>query len=254
MFALVSSVAALVTAVAALVAILEMRRQRISSYKPELVLLPPKLRFEPSQDFPPLLCRRTDTLASENKPPRPVCVDCINVGVGAARDLLATWDFDHELAVAEISPFATHRGYSIWLDSSNTRVDLEEDGHTRMTSFTDNKATAGAPYLLPVQGAENVFEIPIPPDYLLFMRLGIYCVPGHPSNEGPRISLPHLPPLTLRLGYTDVGGARRCRIFGIDFRFSLLRSSSEPDARSSLEEAEATATVTSKGTGPWGRK
>ena len=250
---MLSSLVGLVTAVAALVTILEMKRQRVSSYKPELVLIPLTLRFEPSDGFPPLICRRKDTPFDRHDSLLSVSVDCINIGVGAARDLFATWEFDHQLAVAEVSPFVTHRGYSIWLDQGNTRIDFEEDGQTRMTSFTDLPVTSNTTYLLPVQAPENVFQIPLPPDYLLFMRLGIYCVPGHPSNEGPHVALPKIPPLTLRLAYTDSGGARRLRAFQLEFRFGMLSSSSRPNGSPSLDEAEATATVAIQRAWPWER-
>ena len=248
---MLSSLVGLVTAVAALFTILEMKRQRVSSYKPELVIIPPVLLFEPSTGFPPLLCRRKDLPLDQ--PLIPVSVDCINIGAGAARDLLAMWEFDHQLAVAEVSPFVTYRGYSIWLEHGNTRIDFEEDGQTMMTSFTDPQVTSSMPYLLPVQAPENIFRIPLPPDYLLFMRLGIYCIPSHPSNEGARVALPNTPPLTLRLTYSDVGGARRLRVFRLQLRFSMFSASSRPDGNSLLDKAEATATVAIQRAWPWKR-
>jgi len=251
---MLSSVGGLVTAVTALLTIVEMRRQRESSYKPEIVVIPPELRFEPSTGFPPLLCRRKDTPSSEPLSGVAASVDCVNVGAGAARDILASWEFDHQLAAADLSPFLSNRGFSVWLDNNNTRIDFEENGQTRTTSFTDLHATTGVPFLLPAQSPETIFRVPLPPDYLLLMRMGIYSVPGHPSNDGPQVSLPRPPLLTLYLAYTDVGGARRRRVFKLQFHFTSYSSSMGPNGRSSLNEAEARATVAIQRIWPWNRK
>jgi hypothetical protein len=158
-----TSWAGLVTAAAALFAISEMRLQRVLGYRPELVVLPPELLLSPTQNTPAWSCspKKVTNQAAQSQS---AAVDCINVGIGVARNVEATWEFDRQLAVEQLSPLLADYGYSIWASEEDglSKVELEQGSDSRVTIMDDLSAATRTPYLLPAQAPESVVHIPLP--------------------------------------------------------------------------------------------
>lgn len=232
--------AGLVTAAAALLAILEMKKQRESSYKPELVLLPPRyLRVEGSAGFPPFVFGTDEEHPELLREPllNPVLAECINVGAGAARDLRATWEFDYQQAIAKLSPLLEHHGLRIRFDHGSRRIEYEVNGELRIASFTTPQLSVSAPYLLPAGALESIFSIRLPSDFLLFFGLGLCCIPGQPMDGVSGVSVLSLPALRLRISYVDVGGSRRENEFELTLEFAMLVERTNSDGKRGLGHA-----------------
>ena len=206
--------------------IVEMRLQRVFGYRPNSAFSLPSFDWRPHRGSPAWSCvpKRVD---DHKDGARPAAVDCINVGVGVARNVEATWEFDRELAVEELSPLLANSGYSIWASEEGlSRVDLEEGPDSRVTIMGDLSAATRAPYLLPAQSPENVIHIPLPPDYLLLLGLHLQC--GGPVDSIQLMSLRRLPPLFLHLSFIDTGGATRKNRIELRFRLTYLASTTGP--------------------------
>lgn len=244
---LLSSFAGLITAIAALVTVLEMKRQRESGYKPDLVVVSPvSLQYKGTAGFPPFTTGTIDDPPTETKrwSAFQCHVDCINIGAGAARDLNAIWRFNRQGAIECIAASLANRKYRIWLDSDVTRLDFEEDGRSVMTIFTDPLTRWSAPFLFPGKSPENVFRLRLPPDYLLFLGLSVSCLPASGADEARAAPLPSIPPLELEISYTDVGGDRRGAKFTLHFEFQMFSLKNLGDGLSALDDATAVGVAT----------
>jgi hypothetical protein len=238
----------LFTAAAALLAILEMRLQRIAGYKPELIVLAPALCLVPALGFPPWSCFREYVVnEASQKPALYPGVDCINVGAGVARSVVATWEFDRQLAVEQLAPVLAKQGYFIWSseDEGVSRIELEEGDQARVGIVGDLSAATHTPYLLPLQGPGNLLYIPLPPDFLLLLRLQLLCVSSDSTSAVPLMKLQRLPSLILGLVFTDAGGATRKDTVKLRFHLTSLASTTNSAGSASVNEAKASATVTS---------
>lgn len=233
----------LFTAVAVLLTIIEMRRQRIAGYRPELLVLPPELSLRPRQIGPTWNCTsrvRNDEGGEQGF----AAVECINIGVGAARNIVGSWQFDRQLAVEQLSPLLANRGYSIWHSEVDgySKIELEDDSEPHVAIIGDLAAATSVPYLQPTQARENVLYIPLPHDFLLLLGLHLYCG----ADDSARIlALPRLPPLVLCLSFLDAGGAKRKTKVELRFRLTQLESTKGPNGNMVTMSAEATASVAS---------
>lgn len=218
-----------------------MRRQRIAAYRPELVVLPPELRFHPGQHSPAWSCT-SKTEPNERATSGSATVECINIGVGVARNVVGTWHFDRQLAVEELSPLLASRGYSIWHseEAGYSRIELEEGPDSRVSIVGDVSAAIRAPYLLQVQGQEHVLRIPLPPDFVLLLGLHLHCG----SNDSAQLmTLQSLPPLILHLDFIDAGGVTRATEFKMRFHCTYLESTRRSNGREAPTAAEGSASV-----------
>ena len=220
-----------------------MRRQRIAGYKPELVVLPPKLSLGPSQ-LGRIWTSTSNLYTGEGAHSESVVIECINIGVGVARNVVATWEFDRQFAVEQLSPLLADRGFSIWHGEEDgcSKIEFEDGTEPRMSVAGDLSAGASVPYLLPAQAPENVFLVPLPPDFLLL--LGLYLSFSH-DDSWQLMMLQRLPPLFLSVSFLDAGGARRNSKVELRFRLTHFESREESDGHSETMSAEATASVIS---------
>ncbi len=238
--------ASLLTAMAALLTILEMRRQRVISYKPQLTLAPPRLHFERSSAAPgflPVACRRDDVSPDTSRPGHPL-VDCVNVGLGGARDLVATWSFDPQALVAAASPFLSSTAYTVSLDSAGFVVNFEENHELQSTHFLHAQSHAETRLLLPLQSSQSycsMFSIAIPPVYLDVIALAVHALALTRSPD--QTDWPEFPPLRLSIAYKDIGGDRHEARFDFSFEFFTLSCTTDDQGRQCLEHALAVSQV-----------
>lgn len=236
----ISSIAGLVTAVAALFTVLEMRRQRIGSHKPEFSL-PSISYYAYSKDGtvrPPFVWSRVELSKSQlteaDLLDEVIAVDCFNIGVASAKDVRAYWEYDVHAFVAKIARLDPEHEfeYSIGertLHSNLGRLyiqDLEEPIHLH--------------HIVAAASNHNSTSIPVPPAYLELLSSHAFLSGQSLSkaiesgtdhkNAVPKFS--EVPALVLTIKYEDIGGLAHTRKFEVNPR--VVRVSTR-DAGSSLE-------------------
>lgn len=202
-----SSWAAFVTALAALFAILEMRRQRTSGYKPELLLLSQSFSFHEttSGPYPVEVTAATETAGDLASSAHEVRLECLNVGTGPAIDVVAEWHVDVPALIAKVTPTLANRGVSAWFDSGNGVLSFELEGRMIEAHSTTAQMRCSYPFILPVQGRSSPTIIPLPAAYVKLVAL---LASAEVTRDGPLSPLPDLPNLQLNLSYKDLGGKR----------------------------------------------
>jgi hypothetical protein len=232
---LISSVVGLATAVAALLAVLEMRRQRVTVYRPDLaVSSSPLFAYAGTLSLigNSVHCSTTRHNLPSDAPdrlPKP-SLDCFNLGLGAAKDVHIAWRFDVEATVRVLGALAEQHGMRVVDDGECGIALLDVPGLTRAKPRLE-KAQMLA-YVLPIQVQSSPQPIYIPSEYLKALAIyASYYVPPDsvqwsefppearpvlhmfPSSDGG--DLHPLPSASLSLTFRDIGDNTHVRVFHI---------------------------------------
>jgi hypothetical protein len=258
-----ASLTALVTAVAAFLTVLEMRRQRITLYRPDLAVLSAPL-FVYAGTYSNLgngvHCspRRYDLPADAPKalPSASLHLDCFNLGLGAAKDVQVKWSFDIAEIARILDRLAKPHGMSVEC-RSNSLVLLDAEHEPRVGIWTRGLPMQTLPYVLPVQVHADPQHIEVPFEYIKGVALyASYYVEPYRSLEPVQSPLPppsstppsgdaaivrllesgpihmhpqldgslrYFPPATASLSYRDIGGNAHVRTFYIAPTFSDIQ-------------------------------
>ena len=198
---LVTSIAACLSAIAALVVVRQNYKQRTASYRPDLILVERTMRLQPFEQT-----GGVPQLSDEDGGSQ-ISVPIVNVGLGAARDLEVSWRFPIDRMVSSINLLAQqslapacyeHKNGFLWMESKTSwaiRWGREEE----------------IGYVLPASIPETPpNHVPLPLAYVALV-FGHYhfALQDHRSekSDGPQvINLPDLPKLKCQIDYGDIGG------------------------------------------------
>lgn len=210
-----TALAGLITSIAALLTILELRRQRLAQYMPTLVIEDRPVRIYKQSgaagSMTLMICPE-GAEPSERHPPSNVSLELANVGAGPALDVAATWSYD-ELAAAEcvaaVDPKAS-KGLIVDPDV------IHFDGGPLYGWVADrvNRRKLGT---LPVTLGGRGPRIRLPLSYLellcIFLR-------ARKPGDHTVLNLP-MPPLELVIDFRDRGGDQRFLRFlvALELRF-----------------------------------
>lgn len=198
-----SAIAGLVTAIAALLTILELRRQRLDQQRPELVVEDTAFTvFRTGQnDDRPLIAVEPagspPTDSSDWRARFPLSV--ANVGRGVARDVVLVWSFD-ALAFAErLAPFEHSIGGRVWVNGDLVEISADEEMISMMRKGFETRLGA----LLPVpDGAARIVHLDVAYGRLLALYYAAVCDPRNTLSFTDW----SVPPICLEMRYRDVGG------------------------------------------------
>ena len=220
--AAVSALAAFLTALAALFTILEMRRQRVSQLRPELVL----------EDSPFTLYRASThgaqyvlALCDPSSPPvdsEDIYGRCSlklsNVGRGVARSTSAKWSFDRMEFAARLAPVAESIGGRVWIEGD--LILFESEGAVaRWLVRTNQTLRFGA-----VEATENSKARPIRIDSAYLLLLASFYSAACDSKNMSLLSTLVAPPLTLTVSYRDVEGTEYTKQISVRAELTVLAS------------------------------
>lgn len=197
----VSSVAAMVAAVAALLTILEMRKQRIAMHRPHLAFVNTKLHFfwfDDAADLPvaSVLSSNAEFML-DAWPTRPRhAVKLYNVGLASATQVHVSFAFDFRDWARRITH--SQRTSSIFISGSAHSQYFLLEGKRPLSTWSDSAQTI--PYVLPTNSSADAIEIELPQAYAVLMNLAVYLM-AHGEAA-------YLFPLGMTLHYFDVGGTR----------------------------------------------
>lgn len=225
---LVSSVAALLATFAAFLAIVEMRLQRRSSYRPDLAVTDTSLDFLARRPGLPRVCRTTPEGKPEGSENDGVSLDCFNVGLGPAKQVVGTWRFDLHAFLDHVAALRIPNGPHVLLQHGDTLRLRFPEGWEAFHSLSA-QLKFERPFLLPANTRAEPYKIPVPPAYIHLLALAVHLTSLH-SSEGdpPFVLVGDLPGLSLRLDFHDLGEDSRAADFEIEPQFTMLTSSSAP--------------------------
>lgn len=238
---LLSSLAALITAAAALLTVLEMKRQRTTLYRPDLTV-PSAPLFVYSGSYSPIGNTVHCSIQRHKLPDEPPLelplleLDCYNIGLGAAKNVQIAWNLDLKAILEVLNRVAQPHGKSVAQhELSNSMLLLP---HV-------------IPYVLPAQTLDVPARIRLPYEYIKAVTLyASYYVRPHDqewaevppearpalhvypqSDESPTHALP---PAILFVLYTDIGDNSHSRTYKVAPRF--FRIQTLPRERDHIEE------------------
>ncbi|MBW1780965.1 MAG: hypothetical protein JRL30_09525 [Deltaproteobacteria bacterium] len=212
----ISSVAALVTAIIVFFTLLEMIRQRQSSYKPDLVFKP--LRFSVSADtFDTLQYTISTEDSGDNSeqghhdPNGKV----FNIGLGSAKNLRFTWQFDHEKAIERVKKLNVELGLTT---NVKDKILIIKAKTSSVYISLENDFLQSIDYLLPVSITNQPVIMQIPSCYVNL--LSIYSIYQICKNADDALhALSSFPRARVTTEYKDVGGKIYKKKYSVNSRY-----------------------------------
>jgi|GEM_PF-3548570 len=181
-----AAIAALITAIATLLTINEMRKQRKSSLIPELTF--PKNHFfiywfNPNKGVPLFWSKNEIEKPEKDVHSAPstksyfnVKIECFNVGFGVAKEVEISWDFDIKNFINVLKELD---------DGNKFKFALSEDAYLRIHSSDldylsilnrENFEPSEIRYLLPAQMVKEPTLLRIPSEYITLYSIYIYLL------------------------------------------------------------------------------
>lgn len=192
---LVSGLAAVITALVTLFTVLEMRKQRISSYLPDLFF--PNTRLYVYRDGSGSFFCSSEEGLSDSSQRNEVYLEILNIGLGAAREIVLEWDCDIDAFVNLIGQ----------LDVDGISKIEHQNGILTIgnkINFIFNQARREITHVVPMPIEPKPRRVRIPGFYLELYSLYIFHAFFEKEEEG-FVSIEDPPPLKLSLTYKDIG-------------------------------------------------
>ncbi len=220
--ALITAIVAFLTAIVTLLTVAEMRRQRKSQLRPELVL-----------DDTPFVLYRCGTygkelvfaLCSPGDPPidsddiHGRCgFQLINVGRGVAKDVEASWKFDQLEFAARLAPVANAVGGRVWIEGPCILFE-KDDKSTRWIARTGQTHRLGT-----ITATEGTRGKRLSLDQAYSLLLASYFVAAAARAGQDNVLISKAPSISLEMAYSDMEGKRYTKRAAIGVELEILAS------------------------------
>ncbi|HEY0725863.1 MAG TPA: hypothetical protein VGD41_18085 [Pyrinomonadaceae bacterium] len=187
----------------------EMNTQRRHSYKPELLPLQDSLfvfwKTTASTPFPSHWSSEPQTLAQvRSQAVSHPTVRVVNLGVGAASSVTATWQLQIDELVREINDYCNNRSIPVVVLNKGDWLKINAPGGGGTS--TGNDLVRNHDYLLPAPTSPDGWALPFPFALRHLTSLLIYLLASAPDLNQVPASFMGAPPFTLNLSYRDLGG------------------------------------------------
>src|ERR1039457_5879950 len=207
MISLASSVGALSAALVALFTLLELSRQRKSTYKPDLCVL--KKQFDIKPGLAGKMCDVPFTVdwapqgVFQLETGRSATIRIVNIGFGAAKGVNAKWKFDSNEVIDEVNKLAQQTFQTYFLAEEDSILSIISKGK-RIYNANNKMDCFQFEYLLPIANQPNGHDIILPPSYTLLVSayLSLCAKAKRPFSEI------NIPKIELELSYGDIGKER----------------------------------------------
>jgi len=220
--ALAASVGSCMAAVATFLTVREVARQRLWSYRPELVLSRTSFEARSSSEntLPDNWVHRNDNMDRSADIDFPVPID--NIGLGAANNVLICWSFPIEEAVATINEMAQRALVPLYFELKSGMVSIHStDKLLQMTSVWINQQKQAVDYILPAAYRAAPTMIKLPHAYMMLASAQIYLFQ---KDKIESIEFPTLPLLNVAIEYMDIAGRKHRTSFNIKLVFTMMSS------------------------------
>jgi hypothetical protein len=213
----------------------EVKKQREASYKPDIV---PRRQYAYAfreAENPHLIFQWSDERPSAEahiqtleRPKHPgYRLSLLNVGLGAAKAIRATWSIDLTSWTQEIHALAKSNGTDLVI-THGANGQLRFSGPEFVFSVTqliENQFNFEVDHLLPASLDRVGLSIQVPDIYLMLAAIQVSLGARLGTARGINDPWSSLPTAHLSLSFTDIGGERHRRSF--DCRFELLGAGHE---------------------------
>jgi hypothetical protein len=200
-----TSVATFISAVATLLTVRQMAKQRQTSYRPELVLSSTHFEghAEVAGQLPLGWITRAPQPDAENTP-RELSIPLHNVGLGAAKGVSITWSFPIEVTVKEANSLAQQALIPAYFALQDGDLSMTSERFSQTTSMWRNQQNISIDFVLPAAVLKDPFVLKLPHAYIQLCSSLLYFS----AHIDSRKSFSQFPPLTADLKYQDIGGAQ----------------------------------------------
>ncbi len=228
---LLAQIATWVTAFLVLLTLLEMIRQRKSTYKPDVVISrAPIYAYLGKVGLPSLWFshkltdEEIETVSSVREG---YSIPVHNLGLGAARDVQFSWSYDIEEFIHQIDLISKYNPVRIEisiLDENYLKIEVYE----RMHSGTDinSDLEKSVDFILPASIESEGFKLFVPSSYIMLVSIYLLnLVYREKKDESFNINILNidLPSLELKVLYRDIGGSRHSKKFQLNLSYFFLR-------------------------------
>jgi len=221
--ALAASLGACLAAIATFLTVSQMARQRKASYHPELAIS--SLAFRALSDGSviksPLALHWVEMANDGQSKPasHAFAVPLVNIGLGAAKNVVATWSLPIEDVVDDLNKRAqeTKTAARFGYNKKNGGLSLESEIFGNMTSFWTAQQTAKFDYVLPagVQPKPVMLELP---HVFKLVTAALFYLHGQKEFQ----EFPNAPPLRVTFDYLDIADEKHLATFEIQFHIWLF--------------------------------
>ena len=235
-FSIVANMATLLTALATLFAVLEMRRQRKSSFRPDLVVVNESIVAEkhPTISFPaPIRWHEPEVIYSgavSVTTIAPIRLDysvrVYNLGTGPAKDLIFEWSFDLSKLVEAVNSLSQRlfAGQFIELTSANwLKFTSKSDGSNEINLDGDLKREED--FLLPSSIIHSPCLVRLPSSYINLISSYVQLSAKSGMDGIPNFQIP---PLCLKMTFRDMDGSSVHRKFSFGFELIAVSVGNYP--------------------------
>lgn len=212
LIALVAAIAALVSAIAALMVVGQASLQRKLSYKPQIVFKPQSFTYKLNNNKNDIF-NRVHLKRSSNTHLNKSNI-AINIGLGAALDVVIHWDYEYQKSVDTINSYFSKLEKSTKISLYINELIIDNEDPEIGYQFASRYGEDFHDYILSSNQNPASTDILIPfPCISLNCAILIYSL-----NAEGKINR-DLPKLTLAISYKDIGGSKFKEEYDIEVDF-----------------------------------
>ena len=203
--ALVASIGACLSAVAAFFTIRQVSKQTENSYRPELAISRTMFKSIPYSTSAGSIPDRWVKKEEESPNIRgPFTIPLHNVGLGAARDLKVQWSFPIEEATSKINELAQKSLTPIFYEYKNGQLFYKSDEIDNGASLWKNQQEETIDFVLPASASKALTDLKVPHAFIKVVSALVHFNSKSEDFE----SLDGIPNLIANICYFDIGGKK----------------------------------------------
>jgi len=212
--ALFASVGSCLAAIATLLTVHQMAKQRAASYRPELVISPVSLEAEHSNESANIFWKSRKphyfdvsprASASENEGTSIIGVSLCNIGLGAAKNIKINWQLPLNDVAEYIKKITKETDIKTKVTSINNKI-MEIRTEDAIFNYHQSNEIYTFDYLLPISGTINGILLYLPDDYSRIIDTIIECYIPQEQNDLNYYGGFNIPPLAAALEWGDIAG------------------------------------------------
>lgn len=224
--ALFASIGACLSAMATFLTVRQIAKQREASYQPELAFS--RVYLDCSKDpiaSGPIpvhwVAKGKDVAAAP--PTRRFSLSLRNVGLGTAKAVSLTWSFPFDAVTKVVNEQAQKSICAAYFKFENETLYLDSQDFGKITSMWMNQKQETMDYILPAVVEHDPSLVTIPHAYIQIVSSLLYFS----ARQTDLGKFPEIPPLVVRMEYSDIGEAKHCATFSIQFQLSTFERGGE---------------------------
>lgn len=224
--ALFASIGACLSAVATFLTVRQIAKQREASYRPELAFS--RVYLECTKD--PIASGPIPTHwiakgkdGTTDPLTRGLSLSLRNVGLGTAKAVSLSWSFPFDTVTKLVNELAQKSLSAAYFTFEKDALSLDSQDFGKSTSMWMNQKQGTMDYVLPAVVDHDPSLVTIPHAYIQIVSSLLYFA----ARQTDLGQFPEIPPLVVRMEYSDIGEAKHHATFSIQFQLSAIGGKGE---------------------------